>query len=192
MRQADLLRRVIEVFEGFDVSYMVVGSVASSAYGEPRLTQDIDVVAKLTTDDVGPLCRAFAPPDFYLAPEAALQAVRSGGQFNILHPASGNKIDIILPRSDAWGRMQVSRRRRLEILPKLEGYAASPEDVILSKMEYYREGGSEKHLRDITGILKVSGDDVDRPYVTKWARELGLMEIWQAILRRVGEEAPSA
>lgn len=192
MRQADLLRRVIEVFEGFDVSYMVVGSVASSAYGEPRLTQDIDIVAKLTIDDVGPLCRAFPPPDFYLAREAVLQALRSEGQFNILHPASGNKVDVILPRNDAWGRMQVSRRRRLEILPKLEGYAASPEDVMLSKMAYYREGGSEKHLRDITGIMKVSGDDVDRAYVTQWARELGLTEIWQAVRRRVGEEAPPA
>ena len=190
MRQADLLRRVIEVFEGFDLPYMVVGSMASSAYGEPRLTQDIDVVAKLIADDVAPLCRAFPMPDFYVAPEAVLHAVRSRGQFNIIHPASGNKVDVMLPRDDAWGRMQVSRRRRLQILPQLEGYAASPEDVMLSKMDYYREGGSEKHLRDITGILKVSGPDVDRAYVTRWARELGLMEIWQAVLRRVGEEAP--
>ena len=67
------------------------------------------------------------------------------------------------------------------ILPDMEGYTARPEDVILAKMQYYREGGSEKHLRDITGILKVSGEDVDRAYVNKWAEQLNLKEIWDAI-----------
>jgi hypothetical protein len=66
-------------------------------------------------------------------------------------------------------------------------FVASPEDVIIGKMLYYREGGSEKHLRDITGILKVSGDQVDRAYVARWAAELGVTEIWQAVLRRLGE-----
>jgi len=62
---------------------------------------------------------------------------------------------------------------------------ASPEDVILKKMEYYKEGGSEKHLRDITGILKISGEKIDRPYIVSWAERMGVIEIWEAILRRL-------
>ena len=64
-------------------------------------------------------------------------------------------------------------------------YVCAPEDIIISKMAYYRQGGSDKHLRDITGIMKVSGDQVDTAYVERWAKELDLMEIWEAILRRL-------
>ena len=71
--------------------------------------------------------------------------------------------------------------------PGLPVYIAAPEDVILSKMGSYREGGSEKHLRDITGVLRVSGAQLDRDYVDRWARQLGLTEVWQAVLRRLGE-----
>jgi hypothetical protein len=115
-----------------------------------------------------------------------LEAVRSKSQFNIIHSTSGNKIDLLIVPAGAWGQTEISRRQRVQILPDLEGYCARPEDVILGKMVYYREGGSEKHLRDITGILKVSGDAVDRRYVSRWAEEMGLADIWRAILGRPG------
>lgn len=190
MEQADLLKRTIEVLETLRIDYMLVGSVASSAYGEPRLTQDIDVVVDLRADQVARLCAAFCAPEYYVSPDAAAEAVRQGGQFNIIHPSSGNKIDLILARKDRWGREQFRRRQRAWILPDREGYIARPEDVILSKMEYYREGGSEKHLRDITGILKISPDQVDRDYVGLWAGRLGLTDIWKALLHRLGQAPP--
>lgn len=185
MDQPDLLRHTIGTLDRLGLSYMVVGSLASSAYGEPRYTQDIDIVVTLQVDDVGPFCEMFPAPDYYVSPDAAMQAARSGGQFNVIHPASGNKIDFMIARDDPWGRMQMSRRRRVLLLPDLEGYTASAEDIILSKMAYYREGGSEKHLRDITGILKVNDVQVDRAYVAQWAETLGLTEIWQVVCRRL-------
>lgn len=187
MDQAELLREVIEVLERLGVPYLLVGSIASGVYGEPRLTQDIDVVVDLRPGQVPALCEAFPSPDYYVSREAALQAVHQPGQFNVIHPTSGNKIDFMVAGSGAWDRQQFVRRRRVEVLPHRQGFLAAPEDVILAKMQYYREGGSEKHLRDITGILKVSGEMVDRDYVARWAGELGVTEIWQAILRRVGE-----
>ena len=185
MNQADLLRHVIGVLEGMDLTYMVVGSFASGSYGEPRLTRDIDIVIGLSSEDVARLCQAFPAPDYYVSLNAAIQAARDGGQFNVIHPVSGNKIDFMIARADPWGKAQVSRRRRIRMLPDLETWAAAPEDIILAKMEYYREGGSEKHLRDISGILRVSTDDVDKAYVEQWADRLGLTDIWQAILRRL-------
>jgi len=185
--QSDLLRYVIEVLEGMDITYMVVGALASTAYGDPRLTQDIDIVVDLSPEHVNALCAKFPMEEYYVSAEAANEAVLGGGQFNVIHPTSGNKIDFMIARKDPWGRSQVARRRRTHILPDLEGYVASPDDIILSKMLYYREGGPEKHLRDITGILKISGDQLDRDYIAHWATELGLTPIWRAIVERVGK-----
>lgn len=75
----------------------------------------------------------------------------------------------------------------MRLLPDLEGYAARPENVILSKMQYFEEGGSEKHLRDIASMLKTSGDRIDRAHVQRWADQLGVMYIWRDILTRLGE-----
>lgn len=188
MEQSDLLRRLVSVLEELDLTYMLVGSIAGGAYGEPRLTQDIDVVVKLPAERVAELCEAFSGHEYYISREAAREAVRLGGQFNVIHPASGNKIDFIIARDDPWGKTRIRRRRRVRILPDLAGYTAAPEDIILSKMDYYREGGSEKHLRDITGVMKISGELIDKAYVTRWAERLGLMEVWRAILERLGQK----
>ena len=189
MDQIEFLRRLMDVLDRLGVPHMVVGSLASIAYGEPRMTQDIDVVVDLDERHVEPLCRAFPADEFYVSREAALEAVRTRGQFNIIHAASANKIDLLIPPADAWGRTEIARRERVRIFPDLEGYCARPEDVILGKMAYYRQGGSEKHLRDIAGILRVSGDAVDRRYVSEWAERLDLAEIWEAVLARLGRDS---
>lgn len=187
MEQSELLSRAVGVLESLGITYFVVGSIASMAYGEPRLTQDIDIVIVPKGDDIELLCNAFPPDDFYVSLDAAIQAARQGGQFNVIHPESGNKIDFMIGGNDAWGCQQIQRRQRVPLLPNTEGFAARPEDIILSKMAYYKEGGSEKHLRDITGILKVSGAMLDRPYIEQWARSLDVAEVWDAVLARVSQ-----
>jgi len=189
MEQVDLLRRTIEVLEAQGIPYLIVGSVASMAYGEPRFTRDIDIVVDVSADDVSRLCDSFPDAEYYVSRDTARRAAEEGGQFNVIHPASGNKIDFIIARRDAWGRQQVDRRRRVAILPGLVGYAGSPEDVILGKMWYYQLGQSEKHLRDIAAMLQISGDQIDRAYIAQWAERLGLSEIWQAILSRLTAES---
>jgi len=185
VEQSDLLRYVIEALEKLGMPYMIVGSFASGIYGEPRLTQDIDIVIDAGPEEMGKLCAEFPGKDFYVSLEAALDAARRRSQFNVLHPASGTKVDFMVARRDPWGKSQVARRQSVRILPDREGYVARPEDIIISKMLYYKQGGSEKHLRDITGILKESSDEVDRAYVERWTEELGLKEIWGAILQRL-------
>jgi hypothetical protein len=91
----------------------------------------------------------------------------------------------MIARSDSWGRSQIIRRRSEQILPGRSCFVASPEDVILGKMWYYREGGSEKHLRDIAAIMQVSGQIIDLGYVARWAEQLELSDVWQAILNRL-------
>ena len=185
MEQSDLLRTVIAALDRLAIPYMVVGSMASFVFGEPRFTQDVDVVIDPTESQAVALCQAFASEEFDASEEAARVAVRNRGLFNIIHSRSAHRVDLMILPAGPWGRMEISRRQRKQILPDLEGYCARPEDVILGKMQYYREGGSEKHLRDITGILRVSADVVDREYVSRWAEILGLTEIWQAVLARL-------
>ena len=130
MGPSELLEHVVAVFEGLGKPYLVTGSVAAMAYGEPRLTNDIDIVAGITEQHLPGLLAAFPAENF-------------------------------------------------------EADFAAPEDAIIKKMEHYREGGSEKHLRDTTGIPLTSGAEVDRAYIGNWARQLGLGEIWEAIEKRL-------
>ena len=188
MEQVDLLRRLISVLNQMQIPYMLVGSYASAAYGEPRMTHDIDILAALQSEQIPALCAAFPAPEYYVSQEAALAAVRARGQFNVIHPASGTKIDFILARADAWGKTEMERREKVWVLPDCEGFVARPEDVIIGKLISYRQGGSEKHLRDITGMLVASGREIDREYVAHWAADFDATDIWQSVLRRVAAD----
>ena len=180
MEQVDLLRYVIGVLEAQGVVYAVVGSIASAVYGEPRMTRDIDIIVRLSRSQVDKLCQEFPDHEYYVSPAAAREAVATGGQFNVIHTKSGNKIDFMIARDDAWGRSQLARRLRRAVLPDAEAYVAAPEDVILGKLWYYNEGGSDKHLRDIAAMLDVSADEIDRKYIDEWSARLDLSESWQA------------
>jgi len=184
VQQAELLSHVVDVLEAQGVTYLLVGSLASAVYGEPRMTRDIDIVIALRRDQVSRLCRAFSAPEYYVSEPAAQEAVQTAGQFNVIHPASGNKIDFIIARQDDWGRSELSRRRRELILPGRLGYTAAPEDVILGKLLYYHEGGSDKHLRDVAAMLQVSGEEIDVAYIDQWVQQLGLASEWQMVSDR--------
>jgi hypothetical protein len=182
MEPSELLRYAIQVLEKLGLRYFVTGSTATIFYGEPRFTNDIDIVVDLPPGRVEELCAAFPSSEFYVSEEAARRAVSRRGQFNVIHPASGLKLDLMIPAESSFNQSRFARVRRLHPAPDYDAVFASIEDVILKKMEYYREGGSEKHLRDIAGVLKISGGAVDRGYIEDWAERLGLEEIWQTIL----------
>ena len=185
MNQIDFLKAVIGILEDQSVAYMVVGSFVSSRFGEARFTNDVDIVIDVNEAQVLSLCRAFPVGEFYWSQQAALEAVRTRRQFNIIHNTSGNKVDFMIAKQTPWGRMELSRRSRRSIGDECIAFTASPEDVILAKMSFYQEGESDKHLRDITGILRITGGNVDRDYIQDWAQRLGLIEIWQMILERL-------
>jgi hypothetical protein len=185
----EFLEKVISALDNLRVPYLVTGSVAAMAYGEPRLTNDIDIVAALEDKHIPDLLNAFSSDEFYISEEAMKEAVRHQKQFNIIHPTSGLKVDIIIRHDTPFDDSRFSRVRRIHPAETYQAYFASPEDVIIKKMEYYKEGGSEKHLRDITGILKVSGEIVDRTYIADWAKRLDLTEIWDAVQERLVEES---
>jgi hypothetical protein len=192
MEQIDILRHTVDVLERLQIPYLIVGSFASIAYGESRFTQDIDVVVALQTKDVPAFVTAFPAPEFYLSESAIRDAIRDSFQFNVIHPASGNKIDFMLPKPGPWPSLHMSRGRQVRLLPDRDVRVAAPEDVIIGKLWYYAEGGGDRHLRDIAGILRVTGEGVDRAEVERWARQLGYLDIWQQIIQKVDAPDPPA
>jgi hypothetical protein len=181
----ELLGYASGVFERLGVAYAVVGSVASSFFGEARFTNDVDIVADLRPEHVPELLKAFPPDQFYLSEDAVREALRSHREFNIIHPTSGLKVDVIVPAKTESAELQFARRRRVR--PRdaaFEAYFASPEDVILKKLYYFQEGGSDKHLRDIAGILKINGPSIDRTYITHWAERQNLVAEWTQVQER--------
>jgi len=183
MEPSELLQYAVEVLEKLGLRYFVTGSTATIFYGEPRFTNDIDIVVDLPPGRVAELCAAFPAGEYYVSEEAARRAVARRGQFNVIHPASGLKLDLMIPAESSFNQSRFARVRRLHPAPDYDAVFASVEDVILKKMEYYQEGGSEKHLRDIAGVLKISGGAVDRGYIEEWAQRLGLEEVWSKIVQ---------
>jgi hypothetical protein len=180
----ELLRFVVDVLERLGLRYLVTGSTASAVYGEPRYTNDLDIVVDLPLATVGEFCAAFPANEFYVSLQAAVDAVRESRQFNVIHPGSGLKIDVIIATESDFDRSRLERGRVENVQPGRDVTFASPEDVVLKKMVYFLEGGSEKHLRDIAGILTIQGPAIDRGYIERWAAELGVFDVWMLVLER--------
>jgi hypothetical protein len=185
MVPSELLKHLSSTLDRLGIPYLVTGSTASITYGEPRFTNDIDVVVAMKSSQATDLCAAFPSPDYYCSLTAVAQAIRDRFQFNILHPASGLKVDVIMATDSEFDRSRLARSRRLPAGDDFETTFAAPEDVILKKLEYFRVGGSDKHLRDIVGILKVQGDRIDRRYLDEWVARLSVKTEWDLIEMRL-------
>ncbi|MBI2754431.1 MAG: hypothetical protein HYX46_13130 [Betaproteobacteria bacterium] len=168
----------LEPLERLGLPYCITGSVAASVYGEPRLTADIDVVLLLRAEDIPAFKSAFPDSDYYVPPEETLrlEAARSvRGTFNLIHHASQFKADVYVAARDPLHAWALEQRRRIE----LEGsgaWIAPPEYVILRKLEYLREGGQDKHVRDIRFILAATA--VDRRFLESEVARLGVQAQW--------------
>lgn len=151
------------------------GSVASMVYGEPRFTNDIDIVVRLDERKARAIAEAFVGDDWYVSPEAAVDAVRRRGMFNIIHVPSGLKVDLIVAPNDPYDTARFARVRSIRMPDGRMEPFSSPEDVILKKLAFFREGGSDKHLRDIATIVAVQGAPaLDWEYMALWAGRLGV------------------
>lgn len=167
----------LDPLERLDLPYCVTGSVAASVYGEPRLTADVDVVLLLRARDIPALRKAFPEADYYSPPDESLRAsMASGGMFNLIHHASQFKADIYVAAGDPLHDWALAHRRRIDVVGT-GAWIAPPEYVILRKLQFYREGGSDKHLRDIRFMLAAT--PIDREYVETEVARRGLQETWR-------------
>jgi len=183
MSETNLFRLFTDRLNSLGVKYMVVGSVAGMVYGEARLTQDVDIVLELEAAAAQKLCDLFPIDEFYCPPVEVVRIEASrprSGHFNLIHHDTGFKADIYLRAGDKLSQWAIQNVRKVD----LEGHdvwIAPPEYVILGKLEFYREGGSEKHLRDIRSILKVSADRINHDWLQAQIVQLGLDREWAIV-----------
>lgn len=181
MNPESLISLFVRPLNQLRIPYMVTGGVAAVVYGEPRLTRDIDLVLGLHPRDAGRFAAAWPADDFY-APPVEVIAEESGratsGHFNVIHQHTTMRADIYLRGDDALNAWAFAHTviRRIED----EDVVMAPiEAVILSKLRYYQMGRSDRHLRDIHQMMRISGDLADGAALERWVTRLGVSREWR-------------
>lgn len=172
--------RVTGVLEELGVPYIIGGSLASTLYGMVRTTQDSDIITEMRLEHVQPFVSAL-DAEFFIDEEMIADSIRRHSSFNIIHKETMFKVDVFIPSPRPFQRSQLTRAQRqtFELETQLSANFASPEDTILSKLEWYRLGGeiSERQWRDILGVLKTRAGELDLGYLQKWAAELNVADL---------------
>jgi hypothetical protein len=185
MAELDPVLVFVRPLNRLNVRYMVTGSVASIVYGQPRLTHDVDVVIELTRPQIGLLGPAFPPDAFYCPPPEIIRLENERslrGHFNIIHHETGFKADLYPTGSDPFHEWGLARRRQITIGEDPVQFAP-PEYVIVRKLEYYQEGGSDKHVLDIRAMLETSVGLIDRAELDRQIAARHLQEVWQSVVQ---------
>ncbi|MBN2354835.1 hypothetical protein JXO59_01915 [candidate division KSB1 bacterium] len=182
---------VAQTLEQLGIPYAVGGSLASSLHGVMRSTLDVDIVADMKAEHIPALVAALSN-EFYADEEMMKDAIDHRSSFNLIHYETAFKVDIFIPKRRAFDQMQLERRRPSVITaePEKRVYVASPEDTILSKLEWYRLGGqvSDRQWRDILGVLQVRAGELDLHYLRKWGGELKVSDLLERALKEAGKE----
>lgn len=180
----EFLRKVTAALDISGVPYMLTGSLASSMYGIPRATNDIDIVVAPTREQLLAVVQFFKRMDLYVE-EHALTALRNRSQFNVIDFPKGWKVDLIVRKERDFSLVEFDRRETHEV----EGMRltiAAPEDIVITKMEWSKIGESEQQLIDAAGVLRMQGDKLDLAYIEHWVNSLGLQAQWVDVRQRAG------
>ena len=177
--------KVTAVFENLGVRYLIGGSLASTLYGMIRTTQDSDIITEMRPEHIQPFVAALES-DFYIDEEMIAESIQRNSSFNIIHRESMFKVDIFIPRPRLFQESQLTRvhRQTFNFETPISANFASPEDTIISKLEWYRMGDevSERQWRDILGVLKIRAGELDFDYMRKWAKELKVSDLLERAL----------
>lgn len=181
------VKLVTQALDRLGVSYFIGGSIASSSHGQIRATNDADFVVEMRLEQVRPFVQLLGK-DFYADEDAIVSAIAKGRSSNVIHLGSMFKVDLFPSQNRRFDRSRFARRTRARIdeSSSLEAFVSSPEDTILAKLLWFRDGGSvsERQWRDIRGIIDVQAEQLDRGYLEHWARELEISELMAKALER--------
>lgn len=176
-----LFSRLAAALEAVGVPYMIVGSFASSAHGIPRATRDIDIVIAPARDQLRLLIQQFPPSEYHAVIEEAEFAFDHQSLFNVTDYTTGWRVDFIIAKNSDFSATELSRRREIE-LAGVRLFVASPEDVVVAKLNWAKQGASDRQIEDAASIISTQGPDLDRQYIEEWVVILGLEAQWAAAL----------
>jgi hypothetical protein len=183
MQETNLFLVFLEPLNKSNIEYMTTGSVASMIYGEPRITHDIDLVLRLYAKNIPQFIRIFNTEEFYCPPVEVIEeetARKTGGHFNIIHQKTGFKADIYPAGEDKLHKWAMAKRQKIKI-DNCDVWLAPPEYVIVRKLEYFKEGGSSKHLSDIKKMLDISGTSINIRELEQIISDYHLLYEWAKV-----------
>ena len=183
MTSEEALRRIVGALSSAGIPFMLTGSFAAAYHGAPRATLDIDLVIDATEPQLRTLVATLTQAGQYISLDAALEARRVEGLFNVIDPLSGWKVDLIIRKDRAFSREEFARRLPVTF-DEIQLSIASIEDVILSKLEWARLGGSARQLEDVAALLRISEGDLDLRYLRRWISALDVAAQWDAAERQ--------
>ena len=182
MVQEDLLIKVIDKINQLRISYMITGGIASIFYGKPRLTHDFDIVVEIEEKDIADLVTIFKD-EFFVSSEAIQNAIKDRSMFNIIHFDSGIKVDFWLLKDEEFDRKRFERRQR-HVYSGRDIFFSTPEDIILKKLDWFKESEIQKHFDDALSVSEIQ-QDLDMDYLTVWARKLSVQALLDDILSMI-------
>jgi hypothetical protein len=177
-----LLTDVVGLIDSCGIPHMVVGSFASMIHGEPRTTQDLDVVIDPGAQQLEQLLQGLPSERYYVDADVARDARKRRSMFNVIDMHTGWKLDLIIRKARPFSIEELRRRTKVTIRG-VPVAAATAEDTIVAKLEWSKAGSSERQLEDVAGILRVRGPELDLAYIERWVDELDLREQWDRARR---------
>lgn len=183
MTLEDALKLFLSKLDECSIPYMITGSFASNIHGLPRATQDTDIVVEVEQKTLEKFLESLGPA-FYRSKEAAMDALAREQMFNVVHLETGFKVDLIIRKSRSFSKMEFSRRQPAFYLGENRWFATA-EDTILAKLEWSKASGSERQFNDALNIVKLQKDNLDRPYLEKWAKELDILDLLGTLFKEM-------
>jgi len=187
MTSVDLFRRIVAALNEAGIPFMLTGSFAGSWHGMTRATQDVDLVIAPDEDQLRELVTLLPDDQYYVDPDAALDALRRRSQFNVIDLATGWKIDLIVRRDRPFSRQEFDRRETIEFMG-VQLAVATIEDVIIAKLEWAKMGASQRQIEDVAALIRLRGEEIDLAYVESWVDKFGLRDQWTLARRMASRD----
>lgn len=177
-----LLQRVVDLLRQTQIPHMIAGSFASTYYGAVRMTQDIDIIIAPTLSNLLEFIRRMPEDTYYVDEAAARDALSRRSMFNVMDMQTGWKIDFIIRKTRPFSIVEFERRQAARLFD-VETFVASPEDVILAKLEWAAMSGSERQISDVMGMIAAKRIELDTEYLHTWAQELNVLELLEKCIK---------